>query len=180
MAKESVNAGLKIPLNGHLILQLNWASSVVTSCCTSRCQKGPSITSHNIAASVSCLVHFISLYSTSSYYNFISCRPTRVQRVRWNIGSSGLCCLAWICGSPSTLHSGSPRTYCQCNLSLAASWKMKKRYQAEKRGGNWIIKNIWSLCKNSAYVHLGNTLTVPGLLTSCCYQLHRQTQEYRQ
>lgn len=107
-----------------------------------------------IASSCLTLLHATS---TSSCYTFISCRPTRVQRAQWSIGSSGLCCLAWTCGSPSTLHSGSPRTYCQCSLWLAANWEDEKKkkntpHPVEKRGGNWIIKNIWSfgnvqLCK---------------------------------
>ncbi len=98
-----------------------------------------------LTALVSHLEHFTSITassclallhatSTSSHYTFPSCRPTRVQRARWSIGSSGLCCLAWICGSPWTLHSGSPRTYCQCSLWLAANWKDGKKDIRQRKG----------------------------------------------
>lgn len=61
-------------------------------------------------------------------YTVISCRHTRVRRARWSIGSSGLCCLAWTCGSPSTLRSGSPRICCRCSLWPAANWEDGKRH----------------------------------------------------
>lgn len=66
-------------------------------------------------------------------------RLTHAQMVQWNIGSSGLCCRALTSGSPWILRSGSPRTYCQCSLWLAASCGAQtvSWHKVEEEKTNW-------------------------------------------
>ncbi len=104
---------------------------------------------------------------------------THVLRVRWNTGSSALCCPASAVCSHVTRSSDNPQTYCRCDQWPAASWSRKHTGDSGHAFGlkqhhsneNTITSNyirqpdIKPCCDNYIWQSTKYTKIV---LTSCC------------